>query len=97
MLRPLEIHILFTIPDEVLTITVKDNGPGINETDLNNLNAHIRGSKTFPEFGVALRNIHTRIQLLFGEHYGLQVNSTYCQGTTVTITLPAKPKKELCL
>ncbi len=95
VLRPLEIHILFTIPDEVLTITVKDNGPGINETDLNNLNAHIRGSKTFPEFGVALRNIHTRIQLLFGEHYGLQVNSTYCQGTTVTITLPAKPKKEL--
>lgn len=94
-MHPLEIQIQFTVENQDITLTVQDNGPGITETELHKLNTHIHGSKTFPEFGVALRNIHTRIQLLFGENYGLKVNSSYCRGTTVIITLPAKPKKEL--
>ena len=78
-----------------MTITVTDNGTGLAETDLQKLNLHIQGIQEFSEFGVALRNIHTRIQMLFGTQYGIFINSTHYQGTTVTITLPAKEKKEL--
>ena len=93
--RPLCISIQFTVSDELLTITVTDNGTGLAETDLQKLNLHIQGIQEFSEFGVALRNIHTRIQMLFGTQYGIFINSTHYQGTTVTITLPAKEKKEL--
>ncbi len=39
--------------------------------------------------GIALPNIHKRIQLLFGEEYGVNVYSTVGQGTDVEITIPA--------
>lgn len=94
-MHPLTIQIKFTVTDEMLKITVTDNGPGVNDTELNKLNMHIRGTENFSEFGVALRNIHMRIQLLFGESYGLHVESKYCQSTSVIVTLPAKEKKEL--
>lgn len=83
------------VDNGILTITVKDNGPGINETNLAKLREHIYGTATYKEFGVALRNIHSRITLLFGSQYGVTLNSRYALGTVVTITLPAKEKKEL--
>ena len=83
------------VDNGILTITVTDNGPGISENDLTRLREHIRGTATYKEFGVALRNIHSRISLLFGPQYGVTVESRYAQGTTVTVTLPAKEKKEL--
>ena len=93
--HPLHISICFEVVDEIMVITVEDNGPGMTEDEVRDLNDHIRGIRSFPRFGVALHNICTRISLLFGEPFGLSVSSVYCQGTTVTITLPAKEKKEL--
>lgn len=93
--RNMLISICFTIEDNILTITVSDNGPGIPENDLKKLQDHIRGNHTCKEFGVALRNIHSRITLLFGNEYGLKVKSSYGQGAAVIVTLPAKEKKEL--
>ena len=47
--------------------------------------------------GVGLINVHTRIQLMFGNKYGLIVESEPDEGTTVTIHLPAVPyTKENC-
>lgn len=83
------------IDNEVLTITVEDNGPGINEEDLARLRKHISGDCTYKEFGVALRNVNTRIKLLFGARYGLTVESNYTCKTIITVTLPAKEKEEL--
>lgn len=39
-------------------------------------------------------NIHKRIQLLFGEEYGVNVYSTAGQGTDVEITIPANYKTD---
>ena len=47
--------------------------------------------------GVGLINVHTRIQLMFGNKYGLIVESEPDEGATVTIHLPAVPyTKENC-
>ena len=93
--RPLVVDIKFVIQNGILNISLADNGPGIPEDKLKRLNEHIKREKTYSEFGLALQNIHSRFQLLFGEDYGLNVTSTYLLGTTVHIVLPAKEKKEL--
>lgn len=69
-------------------LSVTDNGPGMEEgqaehvlTDSSIVHRH--GS------GVGLRNVDTRIRLLFGRDFGLTVVSEQDVGTTVTIRLPA--------
>ena len=42
--------------------------------------------------GIAFPNIHKRIQLLFGDEYGVNVYSTVGQGTDVEITIPVDYK-----
>lgn len=89
------ISVRFIVKEQTLTISVSDNGPGIGEETLRKLNLHIQGRRTFSEFGVALRNIRSRIQLLFGKEYTVTVESKYNQGTTVIVSLPAKEKEEM--
>lgn len=67
---------------------VSDNGMGIPEDEIELLltdtnRVHKKGS------GVGLINVNNRIKLLFGEIYGLRIESELDEGTTVTITIPA--------
>ena len=85
------------VTEKTLIITVSDNGKGIDREQLEKLNAKIRSRDTNPEdgeardqrnTGIALPNIHKRIQLLFGEEYGVDIYSTPGQGTDVEVTIP---------
>ncbi|MDD3338786.1 MAG: sensor histidine kinase [Lachnospiraceae bacterium] len=93
--RPLEISISFSVKGAYLEVTVQDNGIGMDEDTLNELRHHIASSEPHPDFGVALRNVHARIQLLFGTTYGITIESKRYQGTMIKITLPALGKEEM--
>ena len=41
--------------------------------------------------GVGVINVHSRIRLMFGEKYGLSIESEPDEGTRVTIRIPAIP------
>lgn len=86
------------VTEQNLIITISDNGKGIERDKLKMLNARIRsrdiqledgGNNNQRNTGIALPNIHKRIQLLFGEEYGVNIYSTVGQGTDVEITIPA--------
>jgi len=86
------------VTEQNLMITISDNGNGIESGKLEKLNARIHSrniqledgrSDNQRNTGIALPNIHKRIQLLFGEEYGVNVYSTVGQGTDVEITIPA--------
>ncbi len=79
--------------DGDIYIEVSDNGFGMSsaQTELlltDDKRARKRGS------GVGLINVQRRIQLRFGEQYGLKIESEPDEGTTVTIHLPAIPYTE---
>jgi len=85
------------ITERNLIITVSDNGKGMDTKTLSELNERIHSQiilfdqpkgKQQRNTGIGLLNIHKRIQLLFGEDYGLNVYSTQNQGTDVEITVP---------
>ena len=86
------------VTEQNLIITISDNGTGIESKKLAILNARIHDRNIQLEdgrnsnqrnTGIALPNIHKRIQLLFGEEYGVNIYSTVEQGTDVEITIPA--------
>lgn len=89
------IEILLT--QENLILMISDNGKGIPEEALRALNERIHSSErrlVEPQSdthhtGIALPNIHRRIQLLYGEKYGVSIYSTEGLGTDVEILLPA--------
>lgn len=84
--------------DSRLLISVKDNGVGMPEEQLKNLKADLLKESsdqvdTTPiHGGIALVNVNSRIKLLFGERYGLDVTSCENLGTDVTISLPSEYK-----
>ncbi len=94
------------VTEKNLILTISDNGSGIDGTTLDKLNRRIHSQNMRVEdedsqkqrnTGIALPNIHKRIQLLFGEEYGVNVYSTVGQGTDVEITIPAKDERGISL
>lgn len=78
-----------------LVIRVKDNGVGMSENTLEELNQKLNAAKfnlsnTNQESigGIALANVSNRIHLIFGEEYGMHVFSMENVGTEVEITIP---------
>lgn len=66
-----------------LILTVQDDGQGIPQEKLEKI-----FKKDASLNRVGLRNVHQRIQLIYGENYGLSIDSRPGEGTLVKFTLP---------
>lgn len=81
--------------DERLILLVSDDGVGMEESVLQQLRNRL---KTGGEYlltdekgthnGIAIENINSRLKLLYGESYGLEISSTRGLGTQVEISIP---------
>jgi len=77
-----------------LYIDVHDNGCGMEEETLLQLQKTLLEEASFTELGqrnkqsIGLKNIHSRIELYYGRGYGLTITSVKGEGTTVRIRLP---------
>ena len=69
--------------DENLTITVQDNGCGIDKSILDKLNSDNYFSEKY-----GIHNINQRIKLLCGSEYGITFKSNGYNKTIADITLP---------
>jgi two-component system sensor histidine kinase YesM len=79
--------------DEILTLTVRDNGKGIEDAQRARLDNILVTSNALhylrdETHGIGLLNIHQRIQLFYGKPYGLSLFSKPGEGTTVTWAIP---------
>lgn len=77
------------VQSEILMIRIRDNGDGMSAEDLQKLRERIRNHSPEDTSSIGLYNIDQRIHLLYGEGYGLEVESVLHEGTTVTLRLPA--------
>lgn len=81
------IHVLIWRNHATLICEVVDNGDGMSlnkgECDLPNTN---RRQERFT--GIGIRNVHERIQLIYGEEYGVSIESELDEGTKIKISLP---------
>ena len=76
------ITVFINSDEELLMIEVIDNGVGManSETTINEKKYHFSG--------IGINNVHERIQLLYGEEYGIEVYSEVGEGTSIIIKLP---------
>lgn len=74
------------VEEDQIVIKVIDDGVGIEPDKLEHLLEHKRDAKK--SFGI--RNVNERIQLYFGDSYGLRLESEYGKGTVMTVVIPKK-------
>lgn len=70
--------------DGTIKFIIRDDGVGMPQEVVSNLLSKNIKTKN----GVGLNNVNERIQLYYGEEYGIQVNSKEGKGTEVIVTLP---------
>ena len=76
--------------EDDIYIIIEDNGMGMRKEVLENI---LKDNNKVPKHGsgVGVINVHSRIQLMFGEQYGLGIYSEPDEGTRVVIHIPAIP------
>jgi len=79
-----EIHIGVHFRGEDILLTVEDNGVGMTEEHCREILHREAGDRT----GIGIKNVHERIQIYFGERYGLSITSELDVGTRVEILIP---------
>lgn len=67
-------------------IKVKDNGEGMSDEKIKEMNQSIQHYEETMGYGV--RNVNRRIELMFGKEYGLYYESNEEGGVTVTVKIP---------
>ena len=89
-----KISIYLETTQKRLLIRVSDNGVGMDEKTLSELNSRLGKNalgiqkEEQSKGGLALVNVDHRIRLLFGDEYGLHVFSVQGCGTDVEVSLP---------
>lgn len=78
---------------DTLKINISDNGKGIESDKLERILESINGqepddNETHAHIG--LRSVNRRLKILYGEEYGLNMQSTPDVGTVVELSLPTK-------
>lgn len=97
-LGPGTVRIVVESSEQTLFLRVRDDGIGIPEEKAEQLNAQFAedsGAVIGPQKGgIALRNVNSRIRLMFGEDYGLRIFSVAGVGTECCVTLPLSFQEE---
>lgn len=81
--------------NNIMYISVNDDGLGIDDNTLEKLkikmeiDVHNNSDDMLCDNSkIGVINVHRRIQLLYGDEYGLNINSQYRHGTTITLRIP---------
>lgn len=74
---------------EEVVFRIRDNGPGISTERMKEIDQLLRADLLVKaESGFGLKNVHSRIVMMFGESYGLQLDSIEGLGTEIIVRIP---------
>lgn len=81
--------------ENILEITVYDNGVGIEEEKLQKIREELQTAKGQDEFeSIGLKNVDQRLKLMYGKEYNLEIKSIREYGTAVKIRIPLRAMGE---
>lgn len=80
--------------NDLLFISVADNGVGMDAAKMNQKLAVNNWEHVEMGNSIGLYNINARLKLLYGDEYGVHIESVINEGTTVYMTIPEERKEE---
>lgn len=83
------IHVNGETDGDLIRLTVRDNGAGMEVEELEELRKEIGRPCKETERGFGLANVNERIHMYFGNQYGISIRSVKDKGTIVEIMIPA--------
>lgn len=83
------IHIHGEKEGNIIRLTVRDNGVGMDEQELQEIRKELVRPCQETEKGFGLANVNERIRMYFGPEYGMEITSGKGRGTTVEVRIPA--------
>lgn len=86
--------------DGTARISVMNNGQGMTEDELASLVKRLESDEIgvrdeYNWKSIGLKNVYDRVRLIYGDGYGLDIDSIEDVGTIVTITVPEKRYEEM--
>lgn len=82
------VSICAKMESSVLTLSVTDNGVGMSEEKMQRLNREFLSDYVFFDGHIGLKNVNQRIKLIYGDTYGLRLESAAGGGVRVVLRLP---------
>ena len=86
--RELKIEIEARCIGERLEISIRDNGPGIEPEVMETLTRYIENPDMERKTSFGLMNVHDRLRLMYGERYGICIQTQQGRTTEVVLSLP---------
>lgn len=86
--RTLSLTIRAGLEEDCILLLVRDNGAGIAPEALEGIRAELKAPAIAGLRHLGLMNVHLRYRLLFGERYGLEIESLQGSHTIVTLCMP---------
>lgn len=77
-------------PEEVMELSVWDDGAGIRSEKLALMNETLKKGETDCKAGYGIYNVNERIRMFYGEGYGLRYESSFGHWTRALLRIPAK-------
>ncbi len=95
-LKEKKLIVSINISEDIVVITVEDNGVGIDKERLEYLSNALKNNlpiSSTQHTSIGISNINSKLKLLYGDEYGLIIHSTEGEGTRITLRLPQKSDK----
>lgn len=89
-----KIWIIIQKQGEKLCVMVKDEGIGVSKEQLKRFKQGETMAENKTRKHIGVENVRDRIHYLYGEGFGMEIQSTQGKGTTVILTLPVKRAEE---
>lgn len=92
----IRIHLTITLEEDLLHLTIADDGVGIPPETIREIRQKLESGQSSYEYGskpasIGLYNTNARIKLIYGDAYGITLDSIPGEGCTVQFTIPFSP------
>ncbi|MDQ0205734.1 two-component system sensor histidine kinase YesM [Alkalicoccobacillus murimartini] len=74
--------------DNTIIISVKDDGVGISTDRLDQIQDMLEEMESNGQNRIGLRNVHQRLQIMYGSNAGLKISSKEGEGTHIQFSIP---------
>lgn len=80
-----------TQDEEDVIIYVRDNGVGMPYYKLGDLRHTLHSGENADQTHIGINNVNQRLKIQYGDRYGIRIDSSEADGTTIEIHIPKNP------